>query len=285
MKKLQSTGISFERYVNNNVYRGIVTGFNEAFIIDEATRVKLIKSDKKSDEIIKPFLAGKDIKRYQRPKSNKFLIFTKRGVEIENYPAIKSYLEEYKKFLAPKPPDFTGEKWEGRKPGKYKWYEIQDSIEYFKEFEKSKIIYPNILKRPEFTFDTSGWYTNQKCFIIPTDDKYLLGILNCKITHYLFDKLLPKLRGGFFEPNYVIFKNFPIKQIDRNNSTETVLHDEVVKLVDELLLLHKEIEGLTLQTRINQINSKIFYCEDRIDQIAFELYGLNGKEIDIIKTL
>jgi adenine-specific DNA-methyltransferase len=285
LKKLKSTGISFERYVNNNVYRGIVTGFNEAFIIDEATRVKLIKSDKKSDEIIKPFLAGKDIKRYQRPKSNKFLIFTKRGVEIENYPAIKSYLEEYKKFLIPKPPDFKGEKWEGRKPGKYKWYEIQDSIEYFKEFEKSKIIYPNILKRPEFTFDTSGWYTNQKCFIIPTDDKYLLGILNCKITHYLFDKLLPKLRGGFFEPNYVIFKNFPIKQIDRKNSTEIILHDEVVKLVDELLLLHKEIDGLTLQTKINQINSKIFYCEDRIDQIAFELYGLNGKEIDIIKTL
>lgn len=64
-----------------------------------------------------------------------------------------------------------------------------------------------------------------------------------------------------------------------------MLHDELVKLVDDLLSLHKEKNGLTLQTRINQINSKIFYCEDRIDQIAFELYGLNGKEIDIIKTL
>lgn len=63
-----------------------------------------------------------------------------------------------------------------------------------------------------------------------------------------------------------------------------MFHDEIVKLVNDLLLLNKEKDGLTLQTKINQINSKISYCEDRIDQIAFELYGLNDKEIDIIKT-
>lgn len=121
LKKIQSVGMQLERYVNDKVYRGIVTGLNEAFIIDEETRIKLIKADKKSNELIKPFLAGKDIKRYQHPKSNKFLIFTKHGVEIENYPAIKSHLEEYKKYLMPRPKDFTGEQWEGRKPGKYKW--------------------------------------------------------------------------------------------------------------------------------------------------------------------
>ena len=163
--------------------------------------------------------------------------------------------------------------------------EIQDSIEYFKEFEKSKIIYPNILKRPEFTYDTEGWYTNQKCFIISTDDKYLLGILNCKIIHYLFDKLLPKLRGGFYEPNYIIFKNFPIKQIDFNNPIEKKLHDEVVKLVNDLLLLNKEKNGLILQTKVSQINSKIDYSEDRINKIAFKLYGLDEKEINTINTL
>jgi hypothetical protein len=67
----------------------------------------------------------------------------------------------------PKPKNWRGTDWKGRKPGTYQWYEIQDAIDYYLEFEKPKIIYPNICKRPEFTFDKAGLYTNQKCFIIP----------------------------------------------------------------------------------------------------------------------
>ena len=285
LEKIQTSGVSLEKYVNKKVFRGIVTGFNKAFIIDEEVRNKLIAEDKNSIEIIKPFLAGKDVKRYQSPNSHKYLIFTKHGIDIDKYPAIKKYLEDYKRYLVPKPCDFKGDKWEGRKPGKYKWYEIQDTIEYYKEFEKFKIIYPNILKRPEFTFDTEKWYTNQKCFIIPTEDKYLLGVLNSKITHYLFDKLLPKLRGGFYEPNYVIFKNFAIKQINQENLSEVTLQNEIIKLVDRLLLLNKEKEGSSLHSKISQLNSKISYCENRIDQIVFELYGLNTNEIFQINSL
>jgi len=285
LEKLQNAGVSLEHYVNKKVFRGIVTGFNEAFIIDEETKNKLISEDDNSAEIIKPFLVGKDVKRYSSPKSNKYLIFTRHGIDIEKYPAIKNHLEEFKKYLIPRPKDFKGDNWEGRKPGKYKWYEIQDTIDYYKEFENPKIIYPNILKRPEFTYDTEKWYTNQKCFIIPTNDKYLLGILNSKITHYLFDKLLPKLRGGFYEPNYVIFKNFPIKQIDQKESNEVALQKEIIKLVDNLLSLEKEKDKIALQSKTNQLNSKISYCESRIDQIAFELYGLDNKEIDILKVI
>jgi hypothetical protein len=285
LEKLHAAGISFEQYVNKKVFRGIVTGFNEAFIIDEETRKKLITEDSRCIEIIKPFLAGKDVKRYQSPNSHKYLIFTRQGIDIDKYPAIKAHLEQYKKYLMPKPCDYKGDKWEGRKPGKYKWYEIQDRIEYYKEFEKSKIVYPNILKRPEFTYDTEMWYTNQKCFIIPTEDKYLLGVLNSKITHYLFDKLLPKLRGGFFEPNYVIFKNFPIRKIDQEDESEVSLQNEVIKSVDRILLLYKEKERSSLQSKMNQLNSKISFYEKRIDKILYELYGLNTKEIDQLKAL
>ena len=95
----------------------------------------LISEDQKSAEIIKPFLAGRDIKRYQTPESGKYLIFTRRGIEIDNYPAIKRHLEQYKERLKPKPKNWSGEKWNGRKSGPYKWYE-KAILEYQKVVEK-----------------------------------------------------------------------------------------------------------------------------------------------------
>ena len=102
----------------------------------------------------------------------------------------------------PKPEDYKGDKWEGRKTGSYKWFEIQDTTNYFEEFEKPKIIFPNICKKPEFTFDQSNLYTNQKCFIISLDDKYLLGILNSTFMMFLFTR-----------------RRFPTKAVTANTSS------------------------------------------------------------------
>ncbi len=93
LKKLQQAGIPLEEYVKGKIYRGVLTGLNEAFVIDEATKEQLMQEDKRSAEIIKPFLAGRDIKRYQTPLSNKYLIFTKKGINIDNYPANQKAFE------------------------------------------------------------------------------------------------------------------------------------------------------------------------------------------------
>lgn len=283
LKKLKKNSISLGKYVNHKIYRGVLTGLNEAFVIDKATRNRLIAEDSNSSKIIKPFLAGRDIKKYQPPKSDKYLIFTKRGIDIDKYPAIKNYLQQFKKQLTPKPKDFIGGTWEGRKPGAYRWYEIQDAVDYYSEFEKPKIIYPNILKKPEFTFDIHGWYTNQKCFIISIEDKYLLGLLNSQLIYYLFEKYLPKLRGGFFEPSYVFFKNFPIKAINSEIIVENKLQNEIIAFVDQLLQLNEQKQQTKLETTLNQIQSKIDYCEDRINKIVYELYGLTEEEIKIVE--
>jgi len=128
--------------------------------------------------VIKPFLAGRDIKRYQLPVSDKYLIFTKRGIDIDQYSAIKNYLTKFKNQLMPKPKDFKGNKWEGRKPGSYKWYEMQDAVDYYNEFEKPKIIIPAIVKAASYTYDRKGIYSNDKTAIIPTNDLFLIDILN-----------------------------------------------------------------------------------------------------------
>ena len=283
LKKLQTNGITLEEYVGDKINRGVLTGLNEAFVIDEETKKRLIKEQKKSADLIKPFLAGKDVKRYSAPKSDKYLIFTRRGVEIDDYPAIREHLAQFKSELQPKPKDFKGKVWKGRKPGNYKWYEIQDAVDYFEEFEKPKIIFPNILKQPEFTFDETGWYTNQKCFIISMPDKYLLGILNSKLIHYLFEQILPKLRGGFYEPSYVFFKDFPIKKADLKNKEEKTLHDELIKLTDTIISLHKERLNIKVPGLIEQINNKIEITDQRINETVYKLYKLSETEIEVIE--
>ncbi len=274
LNKLKESAVPLGEYVQGKIYRGVLTGLNEAFVIDKATRDHLIAEDPKSAEIIKPFLAGRDIKRYKQPHSDKYLIFTRRGINIERYPAIKRYLLQFKDRLIPKPKSWKGEKWQGRKPGPYKWYEIQDAIDYYEEFEKPKIIYPNILKKPEFAFDDAHWFTNQKCFIISMDDKHLLGILNSSIMFYWFQKILPKLRGGFYEPSYVFFKDFPIQ-----NTKDS----QITNYVNNLLHLNKQLHSATLETERQQLQRAIAHAERKIDELVYQLYGLTEEEIGIVE--
>ncbi len=89
LNKLIAVGIPLSKYVKGQIYRGVLTGLNEAFVIDEKTRERLIAEDSKSAKLIKPFLVGKDIKRYEPPGNSKYLIFTRRGINIKQYPAIQ----------------------------------------------------------------------------------------------------------------------------------------------------------------------------------------------------
>ncbi len=89
--------------MGGKIYYGIKTGLNEAFVIDAQMRERLIAEDPKSEELIKPFLAGRDIKRYHQPMSDKYLIFTRHRIRIDDYPAIKKYLSQFKQRLQPRP--------------------------------------------------------------------------------------------------------------------------------------------------------------------------------------
>ena len=97
MTKLRPAPLSEK--VNDRIYRGVLTGLNEAFVIDEETKDRLVKQDNKSLEVIKPFLAGRDVKRYEIDFQYSYLIFTRRGVDIDSYPAIRDYLETYRDHI------------------------------------------------------------------------------------------------------------------------------------------------------------------------------------------
>lgn len=190
---------------------GIKTGLNDAFVIDRTTRDQLIQDDPKSAEILKPFLEGKDLKMWHVQPRDIWLIFTRRGIDIEQYPAIKHYLYQYKERLEPKPKDWPkGEKWSGRKAGPYKWFEIQDTVAYYEKFEKPKINYAHFSPNPLFGFDSVSFFSNDKSYILPKGDQFLLGLLNSNCYWMLITSMCPFVRGGYYELRSYYIETLPI---------------------------------------------------------------------------
>lgn len=172
--------------VGGQMYYGIKTGLNEAFIIDQATRDRLLTEDPGSATLIKPMLRGEDLRPWYQENEGRFIIFTRRGIDIDRYPAIKRHLEQFRTQLEPRPVDWDMRKaWPGRKPGPYKWYEIQDSVDYHAAFEEPKIFWPDIGKFPRFSWDTSAFYLGNTGYILTTGEPWLLGYLASRVAWFL----------------------------------------------------------------------------------------------------
>ena len=168
-----------------SIYRGILTGLNEAFIIDKKKYDELVATDPRSAEILKPILRGRDIKRYRAEWAGLYLIamFPALHLDIDQYPAIRDYLKTFGKAL-----EQSGERG-SRKKTNNKWFEVQDTIAYWKEFEKEKIIYPNMTKYCPFVVEDANFLTNQKCFILTSEKeslRYLAAILNSWVFDFAY---------------------------------------------------------------------------------------------------
>ncbi len=240
---------------------GIKTGYNEAFIIDSKTKDELIAKDPKSAEIIKPILRGRDIKRYKAEFADLWLIatFPALNLNIDDYPAIKEYLEQYLPKIKQTGETFideNGKKQKTRKKTGNKWFETQDQIAYYEEFEKEKIIYPNMTKYLPFILDNNKFYTNQKCFIVTGQKlKYIVSILNSALSHHYIKQNLPELQGGTRELSKVFFVHHPIPKIPAEKQKPFEI------LVDYILFLKSQPN-----------NKQSFYFEQIIDGMVYELY-------------
>ena len=215
LNKIRENSTTLTEYCDGQIQYGIKTGFNEAFIIDAATRDYLVDEDPRSAEIIKPCVVGADIRKYEIQFRERYLIFTRRGVDVEQYPAIKQYLNQYRAELEPK--KSRAEK-HGRKVGNYKWYEIQDTTAYYTEFERPKIIYPDIGMSCRFYFDESGLFSTNTTYFIPTSDLYLLALLNSPLTFYYLKHICMVLgdadKRGRLRFIYQYMQDLPIRCVN-----------------------------------------------------------------------
>lgn len=215
LERVISTGTPLRKYLGARVSRGITTGLNEAFVIDGKTRARLIAEDAKSSDIIKPFMRGNDVKRWKPQPEDLWLIFTRRPFPIGQYPAIKKYLSTFKAQLVPKPESWDDKrdgKWEGRKAGSYDWFEIQDNIAYWQEFEQPKIVSTKVSIEPTFSLDNEAHYLGNTAYFIPAGDNrlYLLALLNSSVSAYYARSRFVGKQNGYYEVQPEVLEAFPV---------------------------------------------------------------------------
>jgi adenine-specific DNA-methyltransferase len=261
--KIEAQGIQLKDW-SITINYGIKTGLNDAFVIDTDSKNKLINDDPKSAEIIKPLLRGRDIQKWQADYQNLWLIatFPSKKYNIEDYHAVKNHLLSFGERL-----EQNGAKG-SRKKTTNKWFETQDNIAYWQDFEKPKIIYPNMTKFLPFVLDFDNhFYHNDKSFHLVAERIYWLGaFLNSRLFKYCFQDNFPELLGGTRELRKVFFDKIPIKQI---SSEEEI---PFKNLVDKILTAKKQSPMADTSA-----------LESEIDRLVYELYGLSEEEIRIVE--
>ena len=257
-KKIEAVGTPLKDW-DINIYRGVLTGCNEAFIIDTAKRDEILancQSDEereKTAELIRPILRGRDIKRYGYVDNGLYLINTHNGIkgklpriEINDYPAVKAHLDQYWDRIS-----IRADK--GDTP-----YNLRNCA-YLEDFNKPKIIYPNMTKYMPFVYDDMSYITNQKCFIVTGNNvAYLTAFFNSSLFKYCFRDSFPELQGGTRELSKIFFDKIPVCKVSESQNS---LFQELVEDIQ-----HEYTKQKALQ----------------IDTMLFDLYALSSEERKVI---
>jgi len=231
--------------------RGVVTGLNAAFVIDTATRDRLCAQDPRSAELLKPFLEGKDLKRWRAEPRGLWLIYVpKNRIDIEDYPALHDWLLPFKEGLE-------------KRATKQEWFELQQAQEaYAPHFAAPKISYPHFNDTRNFSFEPLGAFSNDKSYLIPSDDKALLGLLNSRVLWFMLSSMSPPVRGGFHELRVQYVEKLPIPAWNDGARADLVTTSEQASKAaqDRLKLqtaLTRRIPDLCPPEREPKLNTKL----------------------------
>ncbi len=191
LEKIRSNGIPLKEFAGLKPLYGIKTGLNEAFLISEDTRNRLVAEDRTSEQVVRPYLRGQDVGRWVPEWQRLWMIFTRRGTDIDQFPAVRNYLMGLKDRLEPRPRDWGGGLWPGRKAGNYKWFEIQDPVSYWQAFLRPKLCIQRIAFHSRVARDDSGMLLNDAAIILPTTDSWILACLNSPAMWFFSFRFFP----------------------------------------------------------------------------------------------
>mgnify|MGYP004649100017 FL=1 len=264
LRRLDSEMTTLGKYVNGDAHYGIKPGNTEAFIIDEKKKDKLIAEDSNSAEILVPIVRGRDLKVYEVPdeKNLQYLILASYGsykyLEAK-YPAIYNWLLSFKTDLESRG-QCKGSKIRADKPytGSHHWLELDNcpTAEYLALFKKPKIMYQKFQVKPCFVYDEQGLYCNDSMWIIPTEDKALLALLNSKMAWWLMKKKCTQIQNGV-QLIWQYLSKIPVP---------ATLPPELATLADQIITAKKNGEDTTA-------------LEAKVDAIVYGLYGVSAEDI------
>ncbi|MER8453397.1 N-6 DNA methylase [Mesorhizobium sp. M1428] len=217
---------------------GIKTGLNDAFVLSRADRDRIVARalqtpGDRSADLLKPFLVGENLKRWHVESDDLWLIYTpKNRIDIDDYPALREHLAPYRERL-------------DARATNQNWWELQQAqAAYEPMFLGSKIVYPHFNDKPNFSFETEKYYSNDKSYIIPTPSPALAGYLNSNVAWFVLCGMAPAVRGGFREARvqYVGALPVPSKQaLEEALLSPSDLAGQASRTLDRLILdtLHR----------------------------------------------
>ena len=269
VEKIRNGGKPLGKYVNGRFYRGIISGLNEAFVIDRSTRDRLIREDKKSTELIKPWIRGKDIKRWTYEFHDLYVIIVRYGfhAELKKYPAIHRHLIQYEAKLKARGQCKTSRG--GGNEGQHHWLELDNnpSEAYIAAYDEPKIVFNETSKRLHAYLDTDQNAINKTGFIILTPDAaYVLAVMNSTLMDWFYRSTFPSW-GDPWNTGRVQFRgnmmgNIPIPAAAAGVKTRlTRLAEQAAK---------QTASGNT---------SGLCATEKEIDEIVYRLFDLTPDEI------
>ncbi|MCH3756770.1 type IIG restriction enzyme/methyltransferase [Campylobacter coli] len=275
--KIERIGTPLKEWQGLNIYRGILTGYNEAFIITTEKRNEILANCKDEAEkertakLIRKMLRGRDIKRYSYEWAGLWVINTHNGyknqngekveaINIDHYPSLKKHFDEFY-------PQLEKRADKGLTP-----YNLRNCA-YIEEFEREKIVYSEIVRKPQFYLDTKlNFYAEATSFILTGENlKYLIAFLNNDFVAFIFKTFYAggNLGENGFRYKKAFLEKLPIPKI---NSKNEKLANELINLVDEILKVKEQDKNANTQELENKINS-----------IVYKLYNLTEEEIKIIE--
>jgi len=210
-RRMESSGPQLGELCQGLIGMGIKTGFNDAFIIDGAKRQELVRDTPAAESIIKPLLISDDIRGYECHFRGKYIIYADRGIDISNFPSIEAHLQPFRSFT-----NHQGERVGlEHRATEQQWFELQQpQSAYRKHFEQPKIVIPAFAMASRFAMDTTGLYVNAPAYFIPSDDLFLLAVLNAKVTFDLLCNICSVLgdqdEGGRAVLRPIYYSKLPI---------------------------------------------------------------------------
>ena len=188
MEKMRAVGRPLRDWDGISIYYGIKTGYNRAFIIDDATRKRLVAEDVRSAEILKPILRGRDIQRYRANWARMWLVSTlpSLNIDIDDYPAVKRHLLSYGRERLEQTGTWLPSGRRSRKRTPHRWFELQDTCAYHAEFSKSKVFWMDMSPRGRFAYSDEEVYCNDKAYFMTGRSlKWFCAILNSHLVTWM----------------------------------------------------------------------------------------------------
>ena len=255
MDKMEAVGTPLKEW-DIAIYRGVLTGYNDAFVIDNDTKEALIAEDPRSADIIKPVLRGRDIQRYRAQWAGLWLIDTHNGygsvpaIDIDEHPAIKNHLDAFY-------PQLKKRQDKGKTP-----YNLRNCA-YHEVFDEEKLVWIELVENGRFAYDDSGIYCEATTFMMTGENlKYLCAVLNAKLVRWFLQQIAPTSGMGILRWKKVYVETVPIPKLSMGDQAP------FIELVDCILT-----------AKATDPKANVSATEAEIDLRVCELYGLKETEI------